>query len=165
MILLVDRLVVERDRGDRRGHGDLAAGDLLGREQAALQILWKRGRDLVAVHGDELDADFVERERVIRIIGDDDADGQEAMLDVGQAKKWAALRLVAGIRGDGHLLRPVRVKGGVLVGWLHRRRLTLFFGASPPYGEKRGDEKQPERARDKFGPWGHAEEKDVLRSR
>ncbi len=69
---------------------------------------------------------------MIAVVGDDDADGQQAVLDVGQAKEVALVGIVAGFGGDGHLFVGVRVVGivfgrrfggrrfflaGVCVGW------------------------------------------------
>ena len=57
----------------------------------------------------------------VAVVGDDDADGQEAVLDVGQAEEAAVLGIVAGVGGDGDVLVGVGVEGGVLGGGLGGR--------------------------------------------
>ena len=114
--------------GRGRGRGTLAALGALGGEEAALDVVVGGGGDLVVVDGDELDAGVVERERGVAVVGEDDADGDEAVLDVGQAEEVAVLLVVAGFGGDGDLLVGVGVEGGVLVGGLCRRGLSGLVG-------------------------------------
>ena len=87
-------------------------------EDAAVDVVFGGGGDLVVVGGDELHAGVFEREGAVGVVGDDDADGQQAVLDVRQAEEAALLGVVAGIGGDGDVLVGVGVVGGVLGGGL-----------------------------------------------
>ena len=103
------------------GDGDGACGilvpiALLSGEEAAVDVVVGGGGDLVVVGGDELDAGVVEGEGGVAVVGEDDADGDEAVLDVGQAEEVAVLGVVAGVGGDGDVLVGMGVEGGVLVG-------------------------------------------------
>ena len=61
----------------------------------------------------------------VAVVGDDDADGQEAVRDVGETEEFAVLDVVAGFGGYGDVLVGVGVEGGVLVGGFGRA--GLFF--------------------------------------
>ena len=100
----------------------------LGGEEAAVDVVVGGGGDPVVVGGDELDAGVVEGERGVAVVGEDDADGDEAVLDVGQAEEVAVFGVVAGFGGDGDLLVGVGVEGGVLVGGFGGRGLSGFVG-------------------------------------
>ena len=131
--LLFEGLVVEGDGRQRHGKGDLAAFGAFGGEEAALDVFIGGGGDDVVVGGDELDAGFVEEYGSVAVVGEDDADGDEAVLDVGEAEEGAVAGIVAGVGGDGEVLVGVGVEGCVLV-----RRFSggsLFVG-----GEGRGRE-------------------------
>ena len=78
--------------GDGDGQGEVGAHALLEVEEAAVDLVEVGGGNLVVVGGDELDADVVEGERGVAVVGDDDADGDEAVLDVGQAEEVAVRR-------------------------------------------------------------------------
>src|ERR1035437_8902464 len=109
--LLVDR-VVDGDGDD----GDLGAFGALDGEEAAVDVVLGGGGDLVVVGGDELHAGVLEREGAITVVGDDDADGQQTVLDVGHAEEGALFGVVAGVGGDGDVLVGVGVVGGVFGG-------------------------------------------------
>jgi len=113
---LVDRLVVDGDGGNGRGHGDLGALGALEGEEDAVEVLVGGGGEDVVVGGDELDAGVVEGEGAVGVVGDDDADGEEAVLDVGEAEEAAVGGLGAGIGGDGDVFFLVGVEGEVLGG-------------------------------------------------
>lgn len=118
--LLVEGLVVGGDGGKRHGQWNRAPLDALGGEETALDIVEGSGGDDVVVGGDELDAGVVERESGVAVVGEDDADGDEAVLDVGQAEEVAVFGIVAWVGGDGKVLVRVGVEGGVLgcgFGW------------------------------------------------
>ncbi len=78
----------------------------------------------------------VEREGGVAVVGDDDADGDEAVLDVFEAKEAAIARIVAGFGGDGDVLVGMGVKGGVLIGRF--RGWGLFVGCKGIGGDEEG---------------------------
>jgi hypothetical protein len=91
--------------GDQRNVNGLGA---VQGEDAAVDVVFGGGGNLVVVGGDELHAGIVERERAVAVVGEDDADGQQAVREVGQAEEAAGLGIVARLGGDGD----------VLVGWV-----------------------------------------------
>lgn len=110
--LLVDGGVMD---GDGR-KGDLSAQGGTSGEEAAVDVLEGGGRQGVMVSGDELDTDIVKGESVVGIIGDDDADGDKAVLDVGKAEKVACLGFGAGVGGYADVLVGMGIEGNVLGG-------------------------------------------------
>src|ERR1035441_6883261 len=122
---LVDRGALDGNRNERDVDG---LGAVVG-EDAAVDVVFGGGWDLLLVGGDELHAGVVEREGAVAVIGDDDADGQQAVVDVGQAEEGAKLGVVAGIGGDGDVLVGVGVERGVGVGGLGRRSRLVIGGA------------------------------------
>lgn len=123
--LLVDGLVVEGDGRERHRQGNLPALGALCGEEAALDVVVGGGGDDVVVGGDELDAGLVERDGGVAVVGEDDADGDEAVLHVGKAEEVAVPGIVAGVRGDGELLFGVGIEGGVLVRGFSRGSLLV----------------------------------------
>ena len=113
-----------------------------------LMLVFGGGGDLVVVGGDELHAGVFEREGVVGVVGDDDADGQQAVLDVGQAEEGALLGVVAGFGGDGDVLVGVGVVGGVLGwrAWRAGRFLSAARAAGSEAEEQRGDQRIAEQA-------------------
>ena len=95
--------------------GDLGSLCVAHGEEAAVEVFEGGGGDLVVVGGDELDAGVVEGESGVAVVGDDDADGDEAVRDVGEAEEVAVLLVVAGVDGDGDVLVGVGVEGCVVV--------------------------------------------------
>lgn len=112
---LFEGLVVKSDGREWHGQGNLPAFGAFGGEEAALDVVIGGGGDDVVVGGDELDAGFVEEYGSVAVVGEDDADGDEAVLDVGEAEEGAVARIVAGVGGDGEVLVGVGVEGCVLV--------------------------------------------------
>jgi hypothetical protein len=51
---------------------------------------------------------------MVRIVGEDDTDGKQAVLDVRQAEEGAKFGVVAGFSGDGDMLVGVSILSGVL---------------------------------------------------
>ncbi len=116
------------DWGVMDGQGNqrnLRAHRAFSREEAAIDVVGQRGRNDVAVRGDELHAHFVEVQRGVTVVGDDDADRDESVLDVLQAEKAALVRIVAGVGGYGDVLVGMRVEGRVLIGGFGGRRLFV----------------------------------------
>ena len=110
--LLVDRGVVDSDgNGERQG----LVHALLQVEEAAVDLVEIGGGDFVVGGGDELDADIGEGERGVAVVGDDDANRDEAVLNVGKAEEAALVRVVAGIDSDGDVLLRMFFEGGVLI--------------------------------------------------
>ena len=85
---------------------------------AALYIFGLGGGDLVSGGGDEIDARLVEADGLVAVVGDDDADGHEAELEVVHAKAAGFVFGVVGVGGDGDVFGGVGVEGGVSVGGL-----------------------------------------------
>lgn len=106
----VDGGMVDGDGGE----WDSASLGLRRGEEAAVEVVEGGGGKFVAVGSDELHADLGEVERGVGVVGDDDADGDEGVADVGEAKEVAVVRLGTGIDGDGDVLLGVGVEGGVL---------------------------------------------------
>ena len=124
----VDGWMVDGDGWQGRGQGDFGASYALHGEEAALDVVEGGGGDDVVVDGDELDAGVVEGEGGVAVVGEDDADGDEAVLDVGETEEVAVFGVVAGVCGDGDLLVGVVVVGSVLGGGFDGGRLLLLFG-------------------------------------
>jgi len=120
--------------------GNLGALGGLDGEEAAVDIVFGGGGDLVVVGGDELDAGVVEGEGAVAVVGDDDADREEAVLDVGEAEEGALLEVVAGFGCDGDLLIGVGVEGGVLRGGLGGRGGLVCGAGQRSKAEQRGCE-------------------------
>ena len=87
--------------------------------------------------------DVVEREGFVGVVGDDDADGDEAVLDVGQAEPGAELGVGAGVGGDGDVLGGVSVDGEVLGGGFGVGRVTRLVGG---VGSRDADQKGKDEA-------------------
>ena len=131
--LLVDGLVVKGDGRQRHGEGYLAALGAFGGEEPALDVVVGSGGNLVVVDGDELDAGVVEGERGVAVVGEDDANGDEAVLDVRETEEVAVFGVVAGFGGDGDLFFGVGIEGRVLIGGLCGRGLPGFVGGEGGY--------------------------------
>jgi hypothetical protein len=121
VVVVVDLFVDGMVDGDG-DEGDLGAFGGLDGEEAAVDVALGGGWDLLVVGGDELDACIGQGERAVGVVGDDDADGQKAVLDVGQAEEGADLGVVAGVGGDGEVFVWVGVVGGVGGGGVGGRR-------------------------------------------
>jgi len=118
-------------------HGDVGAAHALHGEEAAVDVVERGGGDDLVRGGDELDADVVEREGGVSVIGEDDADGNEAVLDVGQAEEVAIFGIVAGLGGDSDFFVGVHIECGVLGGGFGGRGF-LVAGAEGRGGEREG---------------------------
>jgi hypothetical protein len=110
--LLVDGSVVDGNGDD----GQLLRLRAADGEQAAVELFEVGGGDAVVVGGDELHAGVVEREGGVAVVGDDDADGDHGVGDVGEAEELAVPLVVAGVDGDGDVFAGVAVVGRVLGG-------------------------------------------------
>ena len=130
VVVLGDLLV---DGGAFDGDGDERDADGLGAvqgEEAAVDLVLGGGGELFVGGGDELDAGVVKLQGAVAVVGDDDADGQQPVLDVGQAEEAALFGVVAGVSRDGEMLAGVGVVGGVLGGGLGGRSGAVAGGAS-----------------------------------
>jgi hypothetical protein len=127
--LLVDGALFERNGGE----GDLGSVGRFEGEKAAVDVVEGGGGNLVVVGGDELHADLVEVERGVGVVGDDDADGDEGVADVGEAEEVAVGGFSAGVDGDGDVIGGVGDEGGIFGGGTCRGSLLCE-------GERRGCE-------------------------
>ena len=118
------------------GHGDLGAADAAHGEEAAVDVVVGGGGDFVVVGGDELDAGVVEGEGGVAVVGEDDADGDEAVLDVGEAEEVAVFGVVAGFGGYGDLSLGWVSKAAYWVAGLAGG--AFFFSAWRGYREEAG---------------------------
>ena len=123
--LLVDGSALDGEGVEWNADG---LGAVQGEEAAVDLVLGGGGEGLVG-GGDELDACIVELKGAVAVVGDDDADGQEAVLDVWQTEEGALVGVVAGVGGDGDTLVGVGVVGGVVGGGLGWRGGALTGGA------------------------------------
>ncbi len=130
--LFIERGVVDGDGCER----DLGAEGGASGEEAAVDVVEGGGGDDVVVGGDELDADVVEREGAVGVVGDDDADGDEAVLDVGEAEEVAEFGVDAGVGGDRDLFGGVGVESDVLAGGLDGWGGSLFIAGVGGDGEE-----------------------------
>ena len=110
--LLVDGGMVDGDRC----HGDLGSCGAFGGEETPVDVVVEGCWDDIAVGGNELDTGLVERECGVAVVGDDDADGNEAVLHVFEAEEAAIAGIVTRLGGDGDVLVGMSVEGGVLIG-------------------------------------------------
>jgi hypothetical protein len=122
---LVDGGAFDGDGDERDAHG---LGAVQG-EDAAVDLVQGGGGEGVARGGDELEAGVVELKGAVAVVGEDDADGKEAVLDVRQTEEGAEPGVVAGVGGDSEMLAWVGVAGGVGGGGLGRRRGAVVGGA------------------------------------
>jgi len=152
--LLVDGWVVDSDGGNGGGHGDLGALGAFEGEENAVEVLVGSGGEDVVVGGDELDAGVVEGEGAVTVVGDDDADGEEAVLDIGEAEEVAVAGLGAGIGGDGDVLVLVGVEGEILRGGLGGWG-GLFLLGEGVGGDEEGCEEGEKRQGDSEARRGH----------
>jgi len=106
----------------------VGAADALHGEEAAVEIVVGGSGDDVVVGGDELDAGVVEGEGAVAVVGDDDANGEEAVLEVGEAEEGTVGREGAGVGGDGDVLGGVGIEGNVLGGGLGGGRFFVVGG-------------------------------------
>src|SRR5581483_6938383 len=130
--LIVDGLGFPGDGRQRRGQGNLFALDGAELKDATFEVVRAGGVLAEVVGSDEEDARVVERERLRRIIGNDDADGHETVAEVVETRVGRGLLGVGGVGGDGDLL--VRVVCRVLRGGKRRRDLAGLVSVG---GERR----------------------------
>lgn len=113
--VVFDDLLIDRGMMDGDGNnGQLGAHGGLGGEEAAIEIFKSRGRDDIVIGRDELDAGVIEGKRAVAIVGDDNANRDEAMLDVGEAEEGAIGGADARLGGERDLFVGVGVGGSVL---------------------------------------------------
>ena len=122
--LLVYGLVVDGDGDD----GELGSDCVTAAEEAAVEVVVGGGGLFSAIARQKLDADVVEFEGLVAVVGDDDADGQEAVRGIWQAEEFAVVDLVAGVGGDGDFFGGVRLADGVLGGGLYGGCGARFVG-------------------------------------
>lgn len=112
-------------------------------EEAAVDVFEGGRRDDVFGGGDELNADFFESDGSVAVVGDDDANGKKAVLNVGQAEEWAVMRVGTGFGRDGDVLVGMGVERSVLIGWFGRRGLFVVSEGWNRYsGQGGGAEKR-----------------------
>ena len=95
--------------------GNLRSLSLLGVEQTAVDVVQRRGRELVVVRGDELHTDFIEIEGRVGVVRDDDAHWDKRVPDVGKAEEVAVIRPGAGIDCHGDVFVGVGIEGWILI--------------------------------------------------
>lgn len=132
--LFVDGCAMDRE-GDERDVDRL--GTVQGKD-AAVDVVFAGGRDFVVVGGEELHARVFEGDGAVRIVGEDDTDGKQAVLDVRQAEEGAKFGVVAGLGGDGDTLVGVSILSGVLGCGLGGRSGFVVGGAGCGNEEDQG---------------------------
>jgi len=118
--------------GDWQRQRDLAASGGFEGEHAAFEVVVGGGGDGGAVGGDEVDAGVVEVDGEVGVVGDDDADGQEAVGVVVEAGVRGGFFGVAGFDGDGEVVGCVGFVERIL---LRGERWSLLAGLLGGGGE------------------------------
>ena len=136
--LFINRLVVDGHRRQGKRKGNLPAGCTFRREESPLNVIIGSCRYFVVIDGDELDAGVSERDWRVAVVGEDDADGDEAVGDIGQAEEVALFDVVAWLGRHSNMLVGMSVEGGVLIGRLYERRLAGLVGGEGGYCEEAG---------------------------
>ncbi len=85
----------------QRDHRNLGAHGGASGEETAVDVVVGCGGNLIVVGRDELDAGIVKRQRGIAVVGEDDADGDKTMRDIGQAEEVTVSGFIAGLGRDG----------------------------------------------------------------
>ena len=134
--LLIDGALMKR----YGGKGDFGSVSCFEGEEPAVDVVEGGGGDLVVVGGDELHADLGEVERGVGVVGDDDADGDEGVANVGESEEVAVGGFSAGVDGDGDVVGGVSVEGRVFAGGT-RGRGFLAEGERGGGEKARGSEK------------------------
>lgn len=113
--------------------GDALLLDVVEAEEAAVQLFGRGRGELGAVGGDELDADLIQVQRRVAVIGNDEADGQDAVTAVVEPEEVALFASVEWLGGYGDVLFLVRfvrdVGRGGEDGW------RFFFSCESRCGE------------------------------
>ena len=139
VVVVIGNFLIDGRVMDCEGHErDFRPHGLLGGEETAVEVVEGGGGDLVVIGGDELDAGVVERELSVAVVGEDDADSDEAVGDIGKAEEVALFDVVAWLGRDRDMLVGMRVEGGVLIGWLYERSLAGLVEGEGGYCEQAG---------------------------
>jgi 3-deoxy-D-manno-octulosonic-acid transferase len=140
--LFVDGVLAVRDRNrDRQRQRDLRSYSGFQREENALHVVDRRRGENGVVGRDEVDAGIVEVDGEVGIIGDDDADGHQAVIEVVEPRVRAILFRVAGDGGDGDVLLVVRILHLVLVRGQRRLGLARLVGKRSNAEEEQNGQK------------------------
>jgi hypothetical protein len=118
--VLVAGFRLELDGGERAGQRNFAAFALFAGHEA-LDVLGFGGLDFVPGGGLEQDAGVAEVDGAVAVVGDDEADGHDAVSEVVDAEEGFLLFGVVWLGGDSDLLVVVNFDGGEGGGGLHGR--------------------------------------------
>ena len=111
--------------GDGPGDGDLGALFFLEGHEA-FNVFGVGGLDAVALLGDEEDASVTEADGLVAVVGDDEADGHDAVCEVVDAEELSFFFGFVGLDGDGELFIGVDFDGGEVGGGLDGGRRVVY---------------------------------------
>ncbi len=129
--LLVAGFGLHLDGGNRTGHRDFGAFALLAGHEP-LHIFRFCGLNLVAGRGEEENSRIAERDGPVAVVGDNEADGHDAVAEIVNLEDGGLLFCVIRFGGDGHLFFVVHLDRGKRGSRLHGRR-----GVVAGHGRKR----------------------------
>ncbi len=115
---------LEVDGGEWAGEGDFGALFVVEADES-LNVFGVGGLDAVALGGDEDDAGVLEGDGLVAEVGDDEADGDDAVGEVVDAEEGGFVVGVVGLGGDGEMLVGVDFNGGEVSGGLDGRGFVV----------------------------------------
>lgn len=140
--LLADGVFVMR-YGDRQLNFRFAV-DFVRPGDAAENIVTRGRSDLFFAAGDQFNPDRIEHQRLVTVIGNDDADGQKPVIAIARFEDSRLVRSGEGINGDGHLLVIMRVTQGIACGGARRRRIESLVATQAHGGQEQKECCDPE---------------------
>jgi len=112
------------------------AGDLARLGDAAENIVTRCNPDLFFAAGNQFNPDGVQHQRLVTVIGNDDADGQKPVIAIARFEDSRLVRSGEGINGDGHLLVIMRLMQGITCRGGGRRGIESLV-ATQAYGTQK----------------------------
>ena len=126
------------DGWERAGDGDLLAFPL-GAGHEALDVFGFGGLNAIAAGRVEEDARVAQRDGAVAIVGDDEADGHDAVTEVVNAENGFLLARVVGFDGNGDVFFLMGLDRRERRGWLDWRDLMVI---GPDCGGEPNDQKR-----------------------
>ena len=138
--ILVTGFGLEVDGWEGAGEGDFGALFVVEADEA-FDVFGFGGLDAISLGGDEDDACVAEGDGLVAEVGDDEADGDDAVGEVVDAEEGGFVVGVVGLGGDGEVLVGVDLDGGEVGGGLDGRGFVVggAGGRDGEGGEGQGD--------------------------